>query len=137
MKGVGGVTILLVEKWVDKVIEVVRVCDRVLKLRLVLQNITATIISAYIPQAGLPNDQKDHFYDILLQTASKTSGNDLIFVAGDRESGIFHGVHRGHGFGSWNDEETSLLEFCDACNILICNTKFRHPPDNLLIMGLC
>ena len=29
--GVGGVGILLAEEWVDKVIEVVRVCDRIIK----------------------------------------------------------------------------------------------------------
>ena len=29
-EGVGGVGILLAEKWVDKVIEVVRVCDRII-----------------------------------------------------------------------------------------------------------
>ena len=31
--GVGGVGILLAEKWVDEVIEVVRVCDRIIKSR--------------------------------------------------------------------------------------------------------
>ncbi|XP_029644345.1 uncharacterized protein LOC115218561 [Octopus sinensis] len=80
---IGGMGILLAEKWVDKVIEEVKVCDRVLKLRLVLKNGIATIISAYASQAGLPNEQKDHFYDILLQVTSKTSDNDLIFMAGD------------------------------------------------------
>lgn len=48
-EGVGGMYILLVEKRVDKVIEVVRVWNWVLKLRLVLWNSTATINSGYTP----------------------------------------------------------------------------------------
>lgn len=41
--GIGGVNMLLAEKWIGKVIEVVRAGNRVLKLRLVLQNGIVTI----------------------------------------------------------------------------------------------
>lgn len=47
--------IFLAEEWVDEAIEVVRVCNRVLKLKIVLQNKIATIISAYTPQVIPPN----------------------------------------------------------------------------------
>lgn len=57
--------ILLAEKQVDKVIEVVGVY---LCLDSFLQNRTATIISVYTPQMGLLDEQKDSFYDTLLQT---------------------------------------------------------------------
>ncbi|CAI9741250.1 Hypothetical predicted protein [Octopus vulgaris] len=72
------------------------------------------------------------------EATSKTSGNDLIFVAGDfnghvgQEAGIFTGVHGGCGIGTRNDEGTRLLEFCDACNLLICNTNFRKPDSHLV-----
>ncbi|CAI9722768.1 Hypothetical predicted protein [Octopus vulgaris] len=75
-----------------------------------LWTVRATIISAYAPQAGLPNEQKDHFYDILLHATSKTSDNDFILVAGDfnghvgQQPGIFHGVHGSHGIGTRNEE---------------------------------
>lgn len=45
---------------------------------------------------------------------------DPLFVASDRNENIgqhpgsFHGVHGGNGFGSHNEDETRLLEFCDA-----------------------
>ncbi|CAI9722630.1 Hypothetical predicted protein [Octopus vulgaris] len=113
-------------------------CDRLLKLRLVLQNSIVTIISAYTPQVGLPDEQKDHFYDILLQATSKTNDNDPIFVAGDFnghigcQSNIFHGVHGGHRIGSQNEDGTRLLEFCDANNLLICNINFRKPASYLI-----
>lgn len=50
----------------DKSIEVVRVWDNVLKLRVFFQNSIVTIIIAYAPQVGLPNEHKYHIYDILL-----------------------------------------------------------------------
>ena len=37
--GVGGVGILLAEEWVDKVIEVVRVCDRIINRYIMLHNL--------------------------------------------------------------------------------------------------
>lgn len=55
-----------------------RMCNRILRLKRILLNSIATIISSYDPQAGPSN-----VHDIPLQTTSKTSNNDLIFVAGD------------------------------------------------------
>lgn len=90
----------------DKVIEAVRLCNRLLEPRLILQGSVATVISAYGPHARLPHVQKDHFYYILLQTTAKICVNDYKFVAVGfnghvgRLSGILNGVHDGHGFGS-------------------------------------
>ncbi|XP_052821790.1 craniofacial development protein 2-like [Octopus bimaculoides] len=134
---VGGVSILLAEKWVDKVIEVVSVCDRILKIILVPQHGLATIISAYASQLGLPDGLKDRFYDTLLQTTSLTNDRDILFVAGDfnghvgQHSGGFYGVHGGYGFGSHNEEGTRLLEFCDANDLMVCKSNFRKPANHL------
>lgn len=67
-------------------IKAVRVNDRVLKIKIVLQNSIASIISPCVLQAGLPIEQEDHFYDILLQVTSKMNDKDLIIMAG-----YFHG----------------------------------------------
>lgn len=64
--GVRVVGIFLTKKWGDEVIEVVRCCDRILKLKSVLQRRLAAIILAYTSQLGLPGEQKDRFYDTLL-----------------------------------------------------------------------
>ncbi|XP_029640445.1 uncharacterized protein LOC115215424 [Octopus sinensis] len=55
---IGSVGIFFAEKWVDKAI-VVRVCDRILKFRLVLQQGLATIILACAPQGYLMNGKTD------------------------------------------------------------------------------
>eukprot|EP00106_Octopus_bimaculoides_P006251 XP_014773693.1 PREDICTED: craniofacial development protein 2-like [Octopus bimaculoides] len=118
--GVGSVGILVVEKWVDKVIEVVRVCDRFIKLRLIINRLRVTFISAYAPLTGLANDQKDQFDEVLLQTTSTTNDRDFVIVAGNFNGHVgqlshgFHVVLGSYGFGTRNEEGTKLLEFCDA-----------------------
>lgn len=73
------------EKWVNKMIDTLRICDRRLKLRLFVMNSAATVIFAYVAQLGLPNDQKDCFDDICLQATSKINDSYLIFIAGDHQ----------------------------------------------------
>lgn len=58
---IGDMDILLAEKWVHQVTEVVRVYDRLLKLRPVLQNSTVTIICAHVLQMGLKDEQRGPF----------------------------------------------------------------------------
>ncbi len=136
--GLGGVGILLAEKWIDKVIEVVRVCDRIIKLRLVIGNTIATVISAYAPQAGLTDEQKDQFYEALLQTTSVINDSDVVITAGDFNGHVgqrhdgYYGVHGGYGYGVRNEEGTRLLEFCDANDLTICNTNFQKRDSHLI-----
>ena len=60
--GVGGVGIAVAEKWVDKVIEVVRVCDRLMMVVMVVGKVTCKFISAYAPQAGGEERDKLEFF---------------------------------------------------------------------------
>ena len=53
------------------------------KIRLVIGNMTASVVSAYAPHQGLTEEQKDCFYDTLLQTTAMTNDSDLLIMAGD------------------------------------------------------
>ena len=53
------------------------------KLRLIMGNMTATVISVYAPQSGLTDEQKDRFYEALLQTTSVSNDSDLVIMVGD------------------------------------------------------
>ena len=95
-------------------------------------------MSAYAPHACLSQELKDRFYHMLQQATVKTHTNDYIIVGGDFNGhvgslpGIFSGVHGGYGYGTRNEEGVRLLEFCDASNLLICNTNFRKPVGHLI-----
>lgn len=71
-------------------------CERIIKLRLVLQRGTATIISAHVPQSGLPDVQKELFYDTLLSTTSSTNNSNL-FVDGNLNEHVRQ--HPGDSYG--------------------------------------
>ena len=78
--GLGGVGILLAEKWIDKVLSVVRINHRIMMLRLLVGKIILSIFCVYAPQCGRPSEEKDDFYSVLLSNISTISPDDVLIV---------------------------------------------------------
>ncbi|CAI9734946.1 Hypothetical predicted protein [Octopus vulgaris] len=81
-------------------------------------------------KSGLADDQKDQFYEVLLQTTSTMNDRNFVIVVGDFKGHVGqhpHGVHGGYGFGCRNEDGTTLLESCDANDLMICHINFRKP----------
>ena len=81
-EGQGGAGILLAEHWVDKVFEVVRICDRIILLRPVIGKVVLTFLSVYTPQSGLPEAVKERFYDQLQSTVTKVPATEIPILVG-------------------------------------------------------
>ena len=64
-KSSGGVGIFLAKKGLDKVIDISRVCDRMVVFKVLTQGIIISVMSVYAPQFGLDGRQKDDLYDSL------------------------------------------------------------------------
>ena len=115
--GTGGVGIAVAENWVDKVIEVVRVCDRVMMVVMVVGKVICKIISAYAPQAGGDERDKVEFFDRLSDLVLKVKDKEWVVVGGDFNGhvgggiGDFRGIHGGYGVRRRNAEGVRLLEF--------------------------
>ncbi|KAK3893379.1 hypothetical protein Pcinc_002812 [Petrolisthes cinctipes] len=137
-KGTGGVGIFLAEKWVDKVIEVNRVSNRIIQMKLMVGETIFTAISVYVPQCGLSEEAKDWFYDRLIAVASKVSEKEVLAVAGDfnghvgKTSDGFEEVHEGNGYGERNTEGERILEFGFAMDMLVANTVFKKRESHLV-----
>ncbi|XP_048587465.1 uncharacterized protein LOC125570198 [Nematostella vectensis] len=105
-KGTGGVGILLAEKWVEHVLEVKRISDRICAIKINVGFIILTIFSIYAPQVGLDDEAKDSSYDELFCAVSKTAKTESLFLCGDFNghvgsmSGGYEGVHGGYGYVS-------------------------------------
>ena len=72
--GKGSVGIFLAEKWVDKVINISRVSDRMIVNKVFAQKIIISLISdltVYAPQCGLDYSQKDDFYGSFINVVRK------------------------------------------------------------------
>ena len=102
-RGIGGVGIAIAERWVDKVVRVDRVSDRIIALELLIGKTVTTFISVYAPQVGLEDDEKDSFYDALRATVAKVDDKKIVIIAGDlnghvgRSSEGYEGIHGGSG----------------------------------------
>ena len=136
--GFGGVGILLAEKWIDKVIDVNRVNDRIILIKLMVQESILSVISVYAPQCGLDDVQKDRFYDSLINIAGKLGEKEIVVIAGDFNGHVgksingYDSLHGGYGYGDRNKEGERILEFCAAMDMIVANTFFKKRDSHLV-----
>ena len=62
-KGTAGVVVLITERWIDSVVDMVSVKERIMYVKLVIWKQFVNIVSAYATQVG---EEKDDFWDSLL-----------------------------------------------------------------------
>ena len=106
--GLSGIGILLAERWVDKAFEVKRTSDRILQLKLVIGRAVFTFLAVNAPQVGLPEVEKERFYDQLQSTVARVPASEILVSLGDWNGHVgadadgFDEVHGGQGFGVRN-----------------------------------
>ena len=136
--GLGGVGLLLAEKWIEKVFDVQRVSDRILLLLLVIDKTVFAFISVYAPQVGCPDVEKEQFYDLLQEIVSKVSSSEVLIPIGNwnshvgRVAGSFLGSPWRFGYRNRNIEGDRLLEFAVANNLNVGNTQFKKRDSHLI-----
>ena len=116
-KDMGGVIILLAEKWVEAIFDVKLVSDRIMLIKLVVRKSIVTVLLVYCPQTGLDDSAKDQFYENVQWASTKINATEILFVCGDfnghtgKNANGYEGVHCGGGFGRRNLEGERILEF--------------------------
>jgi hypothetical protein len=127
-QGTSGVGILLAERWVDKVVEVKYESERLIMVRIIVEEKVINIVSAYAPQPGRQMSEKEEFWFRMTQLLSGIKDDENIFVGGDlnghvgRDADGYDGVHGGYGYGKRNTEGEMMLEFATAMELIVCNT---------------
>ena len=122
----------------NSIIEVERISDRIIQVRLSLGETIVSVISIYAPQIGLTNSEKDKFYDDLLALTVSISEAETLLICGDFNGHIgenadgFEGVYGGHGFGTRNIEGDRILEFATANNLVVTNSCFQKRESHLI-----
>ena len=116
-KGTAGVGVFIAERWIDSVVNVVRVNERIMYVKPVNGKQIVNIVSAYAPQVGLSAEVKDDFWDSFIIVLSGIPKQESIFIGSDmnghdrRDADGYGGVHGGMGFGTRNAEGERILEF--------------------------
>ena len=137
-KGTGGVGLMVNKKWVDKVIDVKRVNDRLMLIKLMVGKRVVAVVSAYAPQQGLTEEEKDKFYEDLISLTSKVGDNEFLIIGGDlnghvgKDADGYQGIHGGYGYGNRNVEGERILEMGAALDMVVCNTYFKKRDTRLI-----
>ena len=130
--GTAGVGMFIAERWIDSVVDVIRVNERIMYVKLVIGKQIGNIVSAYAPQVDLSAEEKDDFWDSFLIVLSGIPKQEIIFICSDtnghvgRDADGYGGVDGGMGFGTRNAEGERILEFGDAVGMVVCNTFFKR-----------
>ena len=91
--GVGGVGIMLRRDLEEEVVEVERINPRIMKVKIVMGGRVVQVISAYAPQAGRPDEEKEEFWGLLDDTVSAIPASEGLIIGGDLNGHV--GTERG------------------------------------------
>ncbi|KAL5152766.1 Craniofacial development protein 2 [Glycine soja] len=133
-----GVGIIVDKEWKKDVVDVRRVGDRIIALKLVVRQDTFNVISGYAPQVGLAEHFKVKFWEDLEGILQDIPQGEKVFLGGDLNGHVgsvdrgFEGVHGGFGLGEMNGKGKSILEFSEALDLSIANTWFKKREEHLI-----
>ena len=83
-----GIWIILSKEWQDKILEIKRISDRLMTMKLVSGNTMLNIISVYAPQVGCSQQDKYQFYENLESEMRRIPLHEELIIGGD-----LNGVH--------------------------------------------
>ena len=137
--GLGGVGILLAEKWIDAVLSVKRHRHLCMQLRFLVGIVILNLISCYAPQTGLSTEEKHAFCDQVVSIVAAIPDDEMLLLGGDlnghvgQQSTSFEDGHGGYGYGEQNQDGVRILDFCVSNKLAIVNTFFQKTNNNRLV----
>ncbi|KAJ7976642.1 Retrovirus-related Pol polyprotein LINE-1 [Quillaja saponaria] len=117
-------------KW-DEVVEIKRKSDRIVLVKLMIDEDAFNIISAYAPQIGLEESTKKAFWKDLEEIVQGVPLGEKLFISADLNGHVgstnesFERVHGGYGYGVKNEGGESILDFAVAYDLILANTFFK------------
>jgi exonuclease III len=94
------------ESWVDKMLEVKRINERIIVLRIRIGDSVLNLVSVYAPQVGRGMEEKEEFFISLGDALSAVDASERLVVCGDLNGHVgsvkedFDGVHGGKSLQS-------------------------------------
>ncbi|KAK3549324.1 hypothetical protein QTP70_034553, partial [Hemibagrus guttatus] len=126
-----GVGVVLKEEFVRNVLEVKRVSDRVMSLKLEIKGVMLNVVSGYAPQVGCELEKKERFWSELDEVMESIPTGERVVIGAD-----FNG-HVGGGntgdeevMGKFGVKERSLdgqmvVDFAKRMDMAVVNTYFQ------------
>ena len=119
-------------------VDIKRVSDRLMMIKMIVGAVVVTVLLVYAPQARLTIAEKELFYDSLsnlFQTIDVLETLICRYFNGHigKTALGYEGIHGGYGIGERNTDTEQILKFPVANNLDVRNSKFVKK-DNHLIM---
>ncbi|XP_045449635.1 craniofacial development protein 2-like [Melitaea cinxia] len=133
-----GVGIVLDRELKNKVTDVNRVNDRVIIVRLLMEDSVLNIVSVYAPQTGCDDSMKERFWEDFDAVIMRVPECEEIYIGGDfnghvgRMNDGYERVHGGRGHGVRNRDGEALLEAALAFDLAIANTFYQKREQHLV-----
>ncbi|KAM2890269.1 hypothetical protein COP2_008711 [Malus domestica] len=133
-----GVGIIVDKTLTQDVVDVKRVGDRIMAIKIVIGQELINVISAYAPQVGLDTSSKEKFWEDLGDLVQGIAQTEKLFIGGDlnghvgRETGNYGGFHGGHDFGERNEDGEAILDFAMAYDFFLANTFFKKREEHVI-----
>ena len=128
-----GGGIFVAEKWVHSVVSVERHSERVMIVKLVIDNGLLNVFTVHAPHTGKPEEEKEKFWNELFDLVSCIPRDEMVVLVGDMNGHVgsrnvgYDGMHGGFGYGARNADGSRILEFADGLNLVICCLLYTSP----------
>lgn len=137
-QGQNGVGIIINKRYLQNIIDIKYVCDRIILVKLVIDNNIWNIISAYAPQVGLDQPTKEAFWEELGKIVEDIPLSETKFIGADFNGHVgktndnYESCHGDFGFGTRNIEGESILDFATQYDMTIMNTFIQKADRHLV-----
>ncbi|KAK3518654.1 hypothetical protein QTP70_006960 [Hemibagrus guttatus] len=126
-----GEGVVLKEEFVRKVLEVKRVSDRVMSLKLEIEGVMLNVVSGYAPQVGCELEEKERFWSELDEVMESIPTGERVVIGADFNGHVGEG-NRGDeevmgkfGVKERNLEGQMVVDFAKRMDMAVVNTYFQ------------
>ncbi|KAK3516707.1 hypothetical protein QTP70_022500 [Hemibagrus guttatus] len=126
-----GVGVVLKEEFVRNVLEVKRVSDRGMSLKLEIEGVMLNVVSGYAPQVGCELEEKERFWSELDEVMESIPTGERVVIGADFNGHVGEG-NRGDeevmgkfGVKERNLEGQMVVDFAKRMDMAVVNTYFQ------------
>ncbi|KAK3528623.1 hypothetical protein QTP70_006031 [Hemibagrus guttatus] len=126
-----GVGVVLKEEFVRNVLEVKRVSDRVMSLKLEIEGVMLNVVSGYAPQVGCELEEKERFWSELDEVMESIPTGERVVIGADFNGHVGEGntgdeeVMGKFGVKERNPEGQMVVDFAKRMDMGVVNTYFQ------------
>ncbi|KAK3544421.1 hypothetical protein QTP86_011159 [Hemibagrus guttatus] len=126
-----GVGVVLKEEFVRNVLEVKRVSDRVMSLKLEIEGVMLNVVSGYAPQVGCELEEKERFWSELDEVMESIPMGERVVIGADFNGHVGEGntgdeeVMGKFGVKERNLEGQMVVDFAKTMDMAVVNTYFQ------------